>query len=242
MSQDIVLNAEKRDLTGKAVLGLRAQGQVPAVVQEHGKDSINITVSNLEMMKVYQKAGMSQAIDLTVGDKKLLALIKEIQFVNLKPEVEHVVFQALKQDEAVDAEVPIHLIGDAPAEQNQLAVLKTLESLVVRALPRSLPEALEVSAEGLTEIDDRVDVKDIKLPEGVELVELIVNADDEEKKEEFLSQPIALVKEPHVEEEPEPEVEEGAEGEVPSEHGGESEEGEGSEGGSSDESSEEKSE
>lgn len=241
MSQDIVLQAEKREQTGtKAVTKVREAGMVPAVIQEHGKESTSITVNGLEMLKVYEKAGMSQAIDLTVGNEKKLALIKEIEFVNLKPEVQHVVFQALKQDEAVDAEVPIHLVGDAPAEQNQLAVLKTLESLVVRALPRSLPEALEVSAEGLAEVDDRVDVKDIKLPEGVELVELLMNADDEEKKEEFLNQPIALVKEPHVEEEPEPEeVPEGAEGEVPSEHGGDDSE---SEGETSEGSSEEKSE
>lgn len=222
MSQDVELKAEKRETVGKkASANYRQDGKVPAIVQEHGKESQHILVDGLAMIKAYQHAGKSQPIDLTVGSSKKLALIKQIEFVPLKPEVQHVVFQALKQDEPVDAQVPIHVIGDVPAEQNRLVVLHTLESLEIRALPKDLPEALEVSAEKLVEVDDRIDVKDIKLPTGVELVELLANADDEEKKEEFLNQPIAIVKEPQVEAEPEPEAEEGAKGEVPSEHGGE---------------------
>lgn len=239
MSQDIVLKAEKREATGKnAIAVLRDEGRVPAIVQEHGKDSINIVLENQELMKVYRQASMSQAIDLSIGTTKKLALIKQIEFVPLKPQVQHVVFQALKQDEPVDAEVPVHVIGDIPAENNRLVILHTLESVMVRALPRDLPEALEVSGENLNEVDDRVDIKDIKLPAGVELVELLHIGDDEEKKEEFLSQPIALVKEPQVEAEPEAEVEDGAEGEVPSEHGGEdSNDGEKASGESSEEKS-----
>lgn len=199
MGQDVQLQAEKRDQLGKsAVRQLRESGQVPAVVQEHGKESISVLLNGPELLKAYRHAGMSQAIDLTVGGAKKLVLIKEIEFVPLKPEVQHVVFQALKADEPVDAEVPIHIVGEIPAEANRLVLLKTLDTLEVRALPKDLPEALEVSGEKLVELDDRIVVSDIKLPNGVELVELLANADDEEKKEEFLAQPIALVKEPSV--------------------------------------------
>ena len=229
MSQDVQLHADKREDLGKvAVARLRAEGKVPAVVQEHGKDSVAIMTDAVEIMKAYRAVGKSQAIDLTVGNAKKLALIKEIEFVPLKNEVQHVVFQSLKADEEVDAEVPIHIVGEIPAEANRLVLLHTLETLTVRALPKDLPEALEVSGDTLVEIDDRITVGDIKLPAGVELVELLANADDEEKKEEFLSQPIALVKEPS-----EVESDEGvelAEGEseadaVEAENGGDSDQG-----------------
>ena len=199
MSQDVQLEAQKREALGKkAVAALRAEGKVPAVIQEHGKESVHILVNGSEMLKAFAGAGKSQAIDLSVGSSKKLALIKEIEFVPLKPEVQHVVFQALKADEEVDAEVPVHIVGEIPAENNRLVLLHTLETLMVRALPKDLPEALEVSGENLVEIDDRVTVGDIKLPAGVELVEVLANAEDEEKKEEFLSQPIALVKDQTV--------------------------------------------
>ncbi|MDQ5969916.1 MAG: large subunit ribosomal protein [Patescibacteria group bacterium] len=214
--QNIQLKAEGREGLGKrAVASLRADGKVPGVVQEHGKESLSILVDGREILKAFAGAGRSQAMDLTIGSTKKLVLIKEIQFVNLKPEVEHVVFQALKADEPVDAEVPVHIVGDVPAEANRLVLLHTLEALEVRALPKDLPEALEVSAEKLVEVDDKVLVSDINLPTGVELVEVLASADDEEKKEEFLSQPIAIVKEASVVESDEGvEVEEGAEGEA----------------------------
>lgn len=234
MSQDVELQAEKREDTGKKVAAqLRDGGKVPAVIQEHGKESVSAVVDGLAILKAFQKAGRSQAIDLNLGSAKKLVLIKEITFVPLKNEVQHVVFQALKADEAVDAEVPIHITGEIPAEQNRLVVLRTLESLDVRALPKDLPEALEVSGESLAEIDDRLNVSDIKLPTGVELVEILANADDEEKQNEFLAQPVALVKEPQAAPEPE-EEDESAEGEVPSEHGGDEGESEGSDDSASD--------
>ena len=199
MSQDVQLKAETREGLGKsAVAALRDQGNVPAVIQEHGKDSVAILVDGREILKAYSQVGKSQAIDLTVGSTKKLALIKEIEFMPLKKEVQHVVFQALKADEVVDAEVPVHIVGNIPAEENRLVLLHTLESIEVRALPKDLPEALEVSGDKLVDVDDRIVVSDIKLPAGVELVELLANADDEEKQAEFLAQPIALVKEPSV--------------------------------------------
>ena len=224
MSQDILLQAEKREGLGKsAAARLRLDGKVPAVIQENGKESVSIVIDGPALLKAYRSVGRSQAIDLTIGKAKKLALIKEVEFVPMKPELQHVVFQALKADEVVDAEVPIHIVGDIPAEVNRLVLLNTLESVVVRALPKDLPESLEVSGASLVEIDDRLTIGDIKMPEGVELVELLATVDDEEKREEFLSQPIALVKDPEV-----VEVDEGvelAEGEseadaVASENGG----------------------
>jgi len=229
MSQDVQLEAKEREGLGKkAVAALRADGKVPAVIQEHGKDSVHILVNGPEILKAYADAGKSQAIDLTVGTTKKLALIKEIEFVPLKPEVQHVVFQALKADEAVDAEVPIHITGEIPAENNRLVLLHTLETLMIRALPKDLPESLEVSGENLAEIDDRLTIGDIKLPTGVELVEVLANAEDDEKKEEFLAQPIVLVKDQTIVESDE--GTELAEGEseadaVEAENGGDSDQG-----------------
>lgn len=229
MSQDVQLQAQKREGLGKkAVAALRAEGKVPAVIQENGKDSSHILVDGREIVKAYEGAGKSQAIDLTVDGKKKLALIKELEFMPLKPEVQHVVFQALKADEVVDADIPVHIVGEIPAEENRLVLLHTLETVAVRALPKDLPEALEVSGDKLVEVDDKVVISDIRLPAGVELVELLAVADDEEKREEFLSQPIALVKDPTV-----VEVDEGVELEegeseadaVDSEKGGDTDQG-----------------
>lgn len=229
MSQDVKLQAEKREDVGKkAAAALRGSGKVPAVVQEHGKESRHIVVEGSAILRAFAQAGKSQALDLTIDGKKQLALIKELEFVPLKPEVQHVVFQALNANEVVDADIPVHIVGEIPAEENRLVLLHTLETVAVRALPKDLPEVLEVAGDKLVEVDDKVVIADIKLPEGVELVELLAVADDEEKREEFLNQPIALVKDPSI-----VEVDEGVElaegeteaGAVESEKGGDSDQG-----------------
>jgi len=63
--QDITLDLEKREITGKAVKRLRDQGLVPAVIHDHGKDSIVVMAPYLDMLKVYQKAGKHHPVNLT---------------------------------------------------------------------------------------------------------------------------------------------------------------------------------
>lgn len=229
MSQDVQLQAEKREDVGKkAVRALRGAGKVPAVVQENGKESVSILLDSGDIKKAYAEAGKSQPIDLKIGSAKRLVLIKEIEFIPLLPDVQHVVFQSLKADEVVDADVPIHIVGEIPAEENRLVLLHTLETIAVRALPKDLPEVLEVSGEKLVDVDDKIVISDIVLPAGVEMVEVLANAEDEEKKEEFLGQPIAIVKEPSVVESDEGvELEEGeSEADaVESEQGGDTDQG-----------------
>ncbi len=198
MAEDITLTLEKREVVGKAVKHLRRDGQVPAVIHDHGKASVHVMAPYLNMLKAYQHAGKHHPVSLKVGQVEHLALIKDVDFDPKKHQLRHVVFNAIKQDEAVEAEVPIVITGDIPAEMANLMVLKTLDHVTVEALPRDLPDELTIDGARLAEIGDRVTVADLGVPDGVTI------KDDPE-------QMIAVVEEPRVQEE-EPETEE-AEGE-----------------------------
>ena len=82
----------------------------------------------------------------------------------------HVVFQAIKQDEKVEAEVPIRIEGDAPAEKVGLIILHQLDAVEIEALPKNLPDELVVSAETLVELHDKITVADLDIPAGVTLL------------------------------------------------------------------------
>jgi large subunit ribosomal protein L25 len=115
--------------------------------------------------------------------------------------VRHVSFHAVKADEPVNAEVPIHLVGEgeSAAEKAGLIVLQALDKIEVKALPMNLPEALEVSIVELADAGDRVTIGDIVLPEGVELVEHVdhhADADDDEEKPSITDLVVANVYEP----------------------------------------------
>ena len=81
----------------------------------------------------------------------------------------HVVFQAIKEDEKVTAEIPVKLSDEIPAERASLLVLKSLDHIVVEALPKDLIDSIEVDASTLAEVGDKLHVSDIKLPSTITL-------------------------------------------------------------------------
>lgn len=171
----ITLHVAPREVTGKAVKHLRREGQVPAVIHDHGKDSINVQGTYLDMYKTFIKAGKHHPIELTAGDHKYTVLIKSAMFEPKKNQLTHIVFNAVNKNQKVDAEVPVRPRYDegnevSPAERNSLIVLTQLESVEVKAVPSKIPDFLEYDAEKLVEVGDHVTVADLTIPADVELL------------------------------------------------------------------------
>lgn len=182
MSTTISLALESRTATGKKVAKLRADGYVPSVVYGGTADPISTQSLIVETTKVARQAGKHTPVHLTIDGKKKLAIIKDIDFDPTRHTVRHVAFHAIKQNEKIVTEVPIHLVGqgESPAERAGLIVLQAIEHVEVRAIPAHLPEVLELSLMSLETTEDKLTLADLKLPEGVEFadheqdVELVV--------------------------------------------------------------------
>ncbi|MGC1177136.1 MAG: 50S ribosomal protein L25 [Candidatus Saccharimonadales bacterium] len=175
MSDDsISLTLEPREVTGKAVKHLRRDGQVPAVIHDHGKDSLIVQADAMKMLKVWQQAGKHHPVQLKAGDQKYTALIKTATFDPKKHLLTHVVFNAVDKNQKVDAEIPVRPRYDegnesSPAERNGLIVLAQLETVQVKAVADRLPDFLEYDAEKLVDVGDHVTVAALTIPDGVEL-------------------------------------------------------------------------
>jgi large subunit ribosomal protein L25 len=195
----------RREILGKGLNRLRHDGVVPAVIHNFGQASIHVMAPETELVKIYHAAGKHHPLNLEVGTDNYLALIKDAHFDPVKRRLQHVVFQAIKQDEAVEAEVPIRIEGDIPAEKVGLMVLHQLDAVEIESLPKNLPDELVVGAEKLAELHDKITVADLQVPSGVTML-----TDSEH--------PIATVVETRAmaaeEAEAEAEAEEGAEGEA----------------------------
>lgn len=170
----VTLTLEERKVTGKSVKHLRKAGVVPAVIHDHGKPSIVVQVGYQSVLKAYQSAGKHHPVELTASGKKYTALIKSITFDPKYNAITHIVFNAVKANEKVEAEIPIKPRYDegndsSPAERASLIVLANLETVQVKALPKDLPDVLEYDAEKLVEVGDHVTVADLIVPSGVEV-------------------------------------------------------------------------
>lgn len=171
MSSDtITLKLTERTEMGKAVKALRRSGMVPANIYERGHDSVAVSAPFTDLTKVYRQAGKHHPVELTLGSKKYLAMIKDVDVDPTKGWVRHIGFHAINKNETVTADIPVHVIGEVPAERMSLLVLHTLDTVEVQALPADLPDELTVDGTKLVEIGDKLSVGDIVAPTGVKIL------------------------------------------------------------------------
>lgn len=174
MADQITLAVDTRDTLGKGVKRLRKDGIVPGVIHDHGKASVHIQAEYQAVHKAFITAGRHHPVEVTAGGRKFTTIIKGVTFDPKYNSLTHIVFGAIRANEKVDAEIPVHPAyaegNDAtPAERAGLIVLTQTTAVPVKALPRDLPDTLTYDAEKLVAVGDQVTVADLKVPNGVEL-------------------------------------------------------------------------
>ncbi len=170
---NIALKLDERTVTGKKVASLRKLGLVTSVVYGGTKTPVSTQSGLVETTKVVHAAGKHSPVDLTIGGKKTLAIIKAIDMDPVKHTLRNVEFHTIQQNEKIVTEVPIILtgLGESAAEKAGLVVLQAIEHIEVRALPSALPESIEISIVDLATDEDKLTVGDLKLAEGVEFAD-----------------------------------------------------------------------
>lgn len=174
MSDQISLAVDTRDTLGKGVKRLRRDGIVPGVIHDHGKASVHIQAEYQALHKVFVTAGRHHPVEVSAGGKKFTTIIKSVTFDPRHNALNHIVFGAIKANEKVETEVPVHPTyaeGNevSPAERAGLIVLAQTTSVAIKALPKDLPDALTYDAEKLVAVGDQATVADLVVPSGVEL-------------------------------------------------------------------------
>lgn len=166
------LSATPRDGTGKgSARSLRAKGQVPAIIYGHGREPQPLAIDTRELEKLLSKiSAESTVIELSMDGKSARTLIREIQRHPFKRQILHVDFQELVAGEKVTVRIPIVLTGVPEGVRVDAGILdQVMRELEIKVDPANIPNHVEVDVNPLR-IGDSVHVRDIALPEGVELV------------------------------------------------------------------------
>jgi len=195
------LTLAERVLQGKKVKQLRKESLVPMVVYGAGMEPRNVQAGYNEVAKVVQAAGKHAPVHLNLGDKKKIAMVKEVSIDPARHMITHVAWHAVKQNQPIVAEVPVVLDGEgeSEAEKAGLIILQNIDSLEVKALPMEMPDSLVIDIRGLKEAGEKVIVADIKLPANVELVDKAAaetENEDEEDQQSIMDLQVASVWEP----------------------------------------------
>lgn len=213
MTENIVIEAQKRTIIGKQVGALRRQGILPGIIYGRiGKEQIDPIPVQLDLHETSQKIKTltgSSLVTLDVEGEKYPVILRELQRDIIYGTLKHIDFMAVSLTETLQTAVSIELIGQAPAEINMAAVVVTgISELEIECLPQDLMDRIEVDATVLVDIDSAIYVKDLVLPENItvltdpeELIAGVTYVTIEEEPEEEEGELIDL-----LDEDVEPEV------------------------------------
>jgi large subunit ribosomal protein L25 len=169
---ELILNAKKRDVIGKKVEELRKNSLIPAVLYGKGMENKNISVERLAFNRIFKEAGENTLIDLKVDDQDTFkVLIQEVQKNPLNNSFAHIDFRQIDLTQKIQVEVPIKFIGEAPAVKELGGTLvKSFDEIKIECLPKNLIHSVEVDISPLKTFEDAIHIKDINVPEGVDIL------------------------------------------------------------------------
>jgi large subunit ribosomal protein L25 len=162
------LKAEDRVVAGKSqARRVRREGLVPAIAYGKGLPSTPIGVPPKDVAEILRsELGQNTVIQLEMGGKKLLAMIREFTVHPVKRELEHIDFIEVKLDKPVDVNVPLIAVGKPPGVVAGGVLRIVHRALPVRCLPDRIPVKIETDVSHL-ELGQHVATQELKLPEGV---------------------------------------------------------------------------
>lgn len=170
MSPQTQLKAQARDTLGSKVKRLRKQGITPANIFGKDIDSQAIKVETRQFDKVYADAGETGIVDLIVDQAKSVpVLINTVEYDPITGDLMHVDFRQVDLKEKITTNVPVAIVGEAPAAKLGAIIVENLTDIEVEALPSDLPEHFEIDISQLKEAGDLLTVADLVVSKAIEI-------------------------------------------------------------------------
>lgn len=170
---DLQLQADPRQVTGKKVKALRRQGIVPAHLYGRDTESLPLQASTPQVISILRTAGRNAIIELRInGERKPRPVVlRGVQRDPVTDELVHVDFFQISLTEKLTADVPLVMVGEAPAVTIYGGVLlQGFDHLSIEALPADIPQHIEVDVSVLDELDAALFVRDLDIPADLKVL------------------------------------------------------------------------
>jgi large subunit ribosomal protein L25 len=170
-STNSTLNAAPREANGsRANRRLRREGQVPGVLYGGEGEAVSFSVDGRELRAALHASGA--VVDLVVGGTSEPAVLKDAQRHPVRGEMTHVDFVRVNLNVAIEAVVPLIVIGaeESPGVVEGGVVDQPIREVRVEALPNEIPESIEISVASLS-IGETAQLSTAVVPAGVTLLD-----------------------------------------------------------------------
>ncbi|MCW5619519.1 MAG: 50S ribosomal protein L25/general stress protein Ctc [Burkholderiales bacterium] len=175
------VNATSRSTQGKgASRRLRHAARVPGIVYGGGQDAQPIELDHKELKQQLKlEAFHASILTLNLEGQKQQVLLRDYQMHPWRLDVMHVDFQRVAKDRKIHMKVPLHFVNAEIAPGVKMGggtVSHVLTELDINCLPADLPEYIEIDLANL-QVGHSVHLSELKLPSGVESVQLRAGED-----------------------------------------------------------------
>jgi large subunit ribosomal protein L25 len=169
--EEVLINAEKRNVVGKQVKALRRQGILPGVIYGRHIEAFPIQMDAHNAALILDKLTASSLITLDVDGEKFSVLMRDRQRDVIFGDLLHVDFLVVSLTEKLRATIELKLVGEAPVADNpEVVVTQVLNDIEIEAFPQDLPEVIEVDISTLETVDDEITVADLDLGENIAIL------------------------------------------------------------------------
>ena len=161
---------------------LRRSGQIPANLYGGGKDPTPLSLEESRIRKqIENEAFAAHILTVKVEDEESQAVLKSVHRDPVTSRVIHMDFQRISARSEIHMHVPLHFVNeeDCPGNRAGGIVTHLLVEVEVGCLPKDLPEYIEVDMASL-DVGDSVHLSELALPEGVHLMALVHNPDNDQ--------------------------------------------------------------
>ncbi len=155
------LNGSLRTAVGKkATKECRVSNAVPCVLYG-GAEVFHFTVTNSDLRKLVYTPEVF-IVDLTIGDKKVKAIVKDMQFHPLTDALLHIDFLEVSADKKVVVEIPIAVTGLAEGVKAGGKLSLEMRKLRVKGFYNEIPERIELDVTDLA-LGKKIQVADVSV-------------------------------------------------------------------------------
>ena len=203
---EIVIDVTPRTEFGKnPSRRLRRSGMIPGIVYGSNKPPVPISVDPKQVERIlHLESGVNTVfmLHLVGKDQRRYAMIKDFQTDPVSSRIQHTDFIRIQMDEAIQVNVPIQTVGEAPGVKLDLGILDIpLREIRIESLPADIPDSIPVDISAM-KIGDAIRVADLVAPANVKILteanQVVAVVTPPAKEEEPGAAPVAEVTEPEI--------------------------------------------
>ena len=167
------LRLSARTVTGKKVKRLRRGGVVPVHVYGAGIEPLPLQIEAQVLRRTLPRVGTNIPLSVEIEGREgaNTCFVRDVQRHPVTEDVLHVDFMRVDVTRRIHADVPIVLVGEAPAVRRLGGtLLQPLQSLPVESLPMKIPAAIRMDISILEDFDQAIHVGDVPVDPDVTIL------------------------------------------------------------------------